>query len=146
MDKEDLKSRLNYCRGLAEEGHTKLAYLDFENCVKEFTEGVEKNREDILKSNDPLKTSEELKKYESILEVMERTGHRIGVNIAVEHAKFFYQKGDKNAARQWLYHAQMHTQKLTSDISDIIFEMKDKYKDIGWIGKTWKRIKEKLYI
>ena len=110
----DLKSRIDHCYTLAENGATELAQAGLKIYVEEFCDTKYK-----LSLGDP----------NSILQSIEKTSFRIGVDVGFEYAEHFYQKGDKKAARGWLYHAKIHAKPLKLDIGNRISEIKEKYKD-----------------
>ena len=110
----DLKSRIEHCYRLAENGATELAQAGLQIYVEEFCDS-------------PYKSS--LGNPESIFESIEKASHRVGVNVGLQYAEHFYKEGDKNAARGWLYHAKIHAKPLKLDIKENISEIKSKYKD-----------------
>ena len=99
----DFKSRINHCYALAENGATELAQAGLQLSVEEFCA-------------EPHKSS--FGYPESVLQSIERASHRVGVDVALQHAEHFYQKGDKSAAHGWLRYAKMHA--------------KPKYLNIRW--------------
>lgn len=110
----DLKSRIEHCYTLAENGAMELAQAGLQIYVEKFCDT-------------PYKSS--LGNPESILQSIEKASHRVGVDIAFQYAEHFYQEGDKSVARGWLYHAKIHAKPIKLDIGRRISEMKSKYKD-----------------
>ncbi|MBI2672914.1 hypothetical protein HYX19_01520 [Candidatus Woesearchaeota archaeon] len=110
----DLKSRIDHCYALAKNGATELALVGLKLSIKEFCA-------------EPHKQS--FGNPELVLQSIERTSHRIGVEIAFQHAEHFYQEGGKSAARGWLRYEKIHASPLKLDITNRISEMKDKYRD-----------------
>lgn len=110
----DLKSKIDHCYALAENNATELAQAGLQISVEKFCNKLDKSS-----FGNPT----------SILQSIERASHRVGVDIAFQYAKHFYQEGDKSAARGWLRYAKMHAKKLELDVSGRISEMKGKYKD-----------------
>ena len=110
----DLKSRIDHCYVLAENGATELAKTGLQLSVEEFCA-------------EPHKSS--FGNPESILQSLERTSHRIGVDVALQYAEHFYQEEDKSSARGWLRYAKMHAKPIKLDITSRISEMKGKYRD-----------------
>ena len=111
----NLKLKIGHCYRLAENGSTEFAQDGLKVCVQEFCD------EPLLKSK--------FGNPEAVLKSIERASYRIGVDVALEYAKYFYQKGDKKAARGWLRKAKWDAKQVGLDISDNISVMKCKYKD-----------------
>lgn len=110
----DLKSRIDHCYVLAENGATELAKTGLQIYIKKFCDV-------------PYKSF--LGNPESILQSIEKASHRVGVDVAFQYAEHFYQKEDKSSARKWLSYAKMHAKPLKLNITNKISEMKCKYKD-----------------
>lgn len=110
----DLKSRVDHCYVLAENGATELAQVGLQLSIKEFCAEHYK---------------QSFGNPELVLQSIERTSHRIGVDVAFQYAEHFYQEGDKSAAREWLRYTKMHAKPLKLDITKRISEMKGKYGD-----------------
>lgn len=118
----DLQSRIADCRVLAEKGNTEQAQAELTHVVEDFCAG-------------PKPKVEESK---LILKSIESTAHRIGVNVALNSAEQFYQKGDIGAAREWLRYARTHAGALDMDIGDQVSTLKQTYNDriplfIWWV-------------
>lgn len=109
-----LKSRIDHCYALAENGSIELAQEGLQLAVEEFRIGAYRTF-----LEDPA----------SVLQSIERTSARIGVDVAFQYAEDFYKEGDKGAARGWLGYSKMHAKKIGLDISDRVSEMKKKYSD-----------------
>lgn len=73
----DLKSRVDHCCALAENGAIELAQAGLQLSVEEFYD-------------EPYKSS--FGNPESILQSIERTSHRAGVDTAFQYAEYSYQK------------------------------------------------------
>jgi|SRR3989338_2269565 len=101
----DIKSRLEHCEKLAENGATELAQAGLKLIVE----------------NNQIE--------QGILKSIERISYRTGIDIAFRYAEKFYMKGNKSAARNWLKHAKMHARNLDININYRISEIKIKYKD-----------------
>jgi len=111
----NLKSKIDHCYRLADNGATEFAQAGFKVCIQEFCDGP------LLKSK--------FKNPEAVLKSIERASYRIGVDVALKYAEHFYQKGDKKAARGWLSKAKWDAKQVGLDVSDNISGMKSKYKD-----------------
>ncbi len=111
---KDLKSRIDHCYTLSENGATKLAQAGLQVYVKVFCD-------------EPHKTN--LGNVEAIISSMERASHRIGVDVALQYAEHFYQERDNKAARGWLHYGRWHAKKIGLNIGEKISEMKRKYQD-----------------
>ena len=111
----DLKSRIDHCYALAENGATELAQVGLQLSVEKFCAEPHKS---------PLGNPG------SVLQSIERTSYRVGVDVALQYAERFYQEGDKSAARGWLRYAKMHAKQLKLDITPSISKMKDNYRDL----------------
>jgi len=110
----DLKSKIDHCYTLAKNGATELAQASLSFYPKQFWA-------------EPFKSS--LGNPESVFKSIERTSHRIGIDVSLQYATHFYQEGDKSSAHGWLRYARMHARQLKLNITDNISEIKDKYKD-----------------
>lgn len=113
-----LKTKIDHCYILAENGATDFAYAGLKSIVTIFNNEL---------LDHPLKP--DYKNLEEVLQNIERTSHRIGIDVAFEYAEHFYQEGDKSAAREWLRYAKMHAKSLKMDITDRISAIKSNYKD-----------------
>lgn len=120
---EDLISKIDHCYAVANHGTTELAQKGLLKYTEQFCAENYKS-----KFNNP----------ESILQSIQRTSHRIGVDVALESAEQFYEKGDRRAAREWLYYAKRHARPIKLDISESISDIKDKYKDRMPLLLFWK--------
>lgn len=109
---QNLQSRVDHCYTLAENGYVVVANALLPHLVEQFLESMES-----------------LSDVESFSKSIERTSHRMGIENAFEYAEFFYQKGDKGAARGWLRYAKWHAGKLKLNIGYRVSGMKRRYKD-----------------
>jgi len=110
----NLKSRIDNCYKLAEKGFTNLARAGLKVFSEEFNSKLGKG---IFDNPEP------------IMQSIEKTSHRVGVDIAFQYAEHFYIEGNRGAARGWLRYARMHAKPINMDISGRISEMKGKYRD-----------------
>ncbi len=111
--KSDIKSKIEHCYALAEHGTIELAQSGLRSIVEDFC----------------TETDNSFGRSESTLQDIQKTSHRIGVEVALQFAEHFYENGDRGAARDWLRYAKMHAKQLKLDIAENISEMKRKYGD-----------------
>ena len=113
----DLKSRIDHCYALAENGSTELAKAGLQSYVKKFCDELHKNGQNSFLDAD------------SVIKSIERTSHRIGIDVALQYAEDFYEKRENSKARGWLDYGKWHAKQIGLNIGEQISEIKRKYSD-----------------
>ena len=116
--KPNLKSRIDHCYALAENGATGMARAALQCYAREFYTHI-------FRYNERSPSGDQ----KSVLESLERSSCRVEVNVALQFAEHFYQEGNRSAARQWLYHAKMQARKINCDIGEKVVEIRKGYGD-----------------